>query len=157
LQSLAAVDETRSVRGRYDVGRAGLALLAALIAAAATYAAVVDVTLYSREFVVAVVAFDLLLTAGFALWPSGRHWSMRRRWLAAAFAIAAFLVALPSALFAIVVAGCACPGGGHVVPPLLGIGHRYWILLALLSVPALMFFAALLPHRRGRTHDLPGA
>ena len=154
---LAVEGETHSVRRRYDVGRASLALIAALIAAAGLYSAIGDRTLYGGVFVPLVVGTNTALATLFALWPSGPSWSKERRQFAGIFVVVAFLSALPAGLASIVVSGCACPAGGEPSwPSLLGIWHRYWILLALFAVPVLMAFAALLP-RRERTPESPGA
>lgn len=138
---------------RFDLGRSGLALLAA------AFASVAAVTAYSDETIefppaIAILGFGVLASFAVALLPYHGSWSSTRRMAAAIIAAVWLGVGLVTWPFAIAATGCACASSPNYVPPApLGVETRAWITLATVCGPALLALAASwLPERLSRTN-----
>lgn len=146
--------ESRGVKGRFDLTRSALALLAALLAAIGAYSAYGRLPIVpSADTAVLLLGAEALGGLVMAVWP-GRQWSQRRRYVALAAAISGLVLMVPGPLIsAILVPGCVCPGQ-PVYPALLGIGHQYWMLAGLVGFPVLLGMASLIP-ARSRPGEVP--
>jgi hypothetical protein len=121
---------------------------AAAAAAAAGYVAALSFNaMHSREMALRLFAAEATVAVAFALWPSGGHWSLRRR-------IAAGAVAAPATVLVPFVAtgtsggwmcSCAAP------PVLFGVDAQGWVVIASVAFPVLIALTAVrLPQRGGR-------
>ena len=147
------------MKGRHDLWRSAIALIAAVLAAVGAYSA------YARRPIVPFLDSAVLLLGaealvGFllALWPGGQ-WSRRRRYLSLTAAVLGLVLMVPGPLVAaILVPGCTCMPD-PLFPPLLGIAHQYWIIAGLIGFPWLLALASIhpVPSRRVETPPEPGA
>jgi hypothetical protein len=128
---------------RLDLARAGLALLAAVVASIAAVVAYADQTI---EFppIAGILGIAAVAALALAVIPSSGVWSDNRRLAAAVVACVWLAVGLGIWPFAIAGSACACGGAGpdYFPPAPLGIDARGWITIAILGGPVFLALAA---------------
>ncbi len=132
-----------AIAARFDLARAGLAGLAAVIAGLAAVLYANDLGVNFPTIVVPLLTLGSIVAAALTVLPSRGTWGVNRRAAAALVATIWVICDIPVWFLALLVAtGCACAQGpGYVPSELLGLGTRQWVAMALLAGPLLLLLA----------------
>jgi hypothetical protein len=133
-----------------DFRNSVLLIAAGGLAVMGTLGANADHAILGWQFAGQVLAVEAAVSFLLALMALGGRWPAAWRRMSLLFAVAALVVGVPVALFTFARTCSLCQDVTFVFPRILGISEQWWVVIALVGVPAMLLLAGLLSTKSRR-------